>query len=59
MNWARHEKPEKKAEDIKDLINLLKEHKVKIKYDAVYEYKDHKKAFEEAKTKKVILVPRK
>lgn len=59
MNWIRNETPEKKAETINDLIKLLKEKKVKIKYDEVYEYRDFKKAFEAAKSKKVILVPKK
>lgn len=44
---------------VKGLVNLLKEKKIKLMYDEVYEFKDYKKAFEASNSKKVILVPKK
>jgi len=59
MHFLRGESKEKIAETTNDLINLLREKKVTVKYDTVYEYKDYKEAFEACKSKKVILVPKK
>lgn len=59
MDWMANETLERKLETARELIRLLKEKKVNIKYDSVYEYKDYKRAFEEAKAfKKVVLVPK-
>lgn len=59
FNWVMNESYEKKLETVNDLIRLFRDKKITIKHDAVYEYKDYKKAFEEAsKSKKVILVPK-
>ena len=53
------ETPEKKEEAIRDLVSLLKEKKVKIQHDFVFEFREYKEALEASKKGKVILVPRK
>lgn len=58
-NWFKDEPKEKIDKAVKGLVSLLKEKKVSLKYDEVYEFKDYKKAIEASKSKKVILVPKK
>lgn len=50
-NWFKDEPQEKIDQAVKGLVNLLKEKKVDLKYDEVYEFKDYKKAFEASNSK--------
>lgn len=60
FSWFNQTEEEKRRRDSEDLMNMIKEKKVIIKYDEVFEYKDYKKAFEEAmRGRKVIMVPSK